>query len=135
MVLPLFVSDVPLHCINESAYEYHVPAKLIIAVLNVERGRAGVAHRNKNGTYDLGPMQINTSWWPRLYSYGITPQQVLYDPCKNVEVGTWILANSITDNKDLLFGIGAYHSRTIFFNRLYTQSVRIVYTKLQGLVG
>jgi hypothetical protein len=72
-MLPLFISDVPLNCINAAAIQYHIPAKLIISILNVERGETGLAQRNKNGSYDLGPMQINTSWWPKLYDYGITP--------------------------------------------------------------
>jgi soluble lytic murein transglycosylase-like protein len=130
MMLPLFISDVPLNCINEAAYEYHVPAKLIISVLNIERGKIGQAVRNKNGTYDLGPMQINTSWWPKLYAYRVTPQQVLYDGCTNVKVGTWILGKEIAEGGNLYNGIGNYHSHTVNFNQSYTDKVRFRYTVL-----
>ncbi len=129
-MLPLWVSDVPLHCINAAAYEYHVPAKLIIAILNVEHGKVGLAKRNKNGSYDLGPMQINSSWWPKLYQYGITPHQALCDPCTNIRVGAWILAKSITQEKELLMGIGTYHSHRMSLNQPYIQTVRIIYTAL-----
>lgn len=127
----MFVSDVPLHCINEAAQEYKVPAKLIISVLNVERGKVGIANHNKNGTYDLGPMQINTSWWPKLYQYGVTPKEVLYDACINVKVGTWILAKAILSNRNLMVGIGNYHSHTFSLNQYYAMQVKISYTKVQ----
>lgn len=135
MFAPLMVSQVPLTCINAVAHEYNVPAKLIISVLNVERGKVGEASRNKNGSYDLGPMQINSSWWPTLYAYGITPQQVLYDPCLNVKIGTWILSKSIANSKDLLFGVGGYNSRTPIINAHYVQNVRVKYTNLNKLLN
>jgi soluble lytic murein transglycosylase-like protein len=111
-------------------YEYHVPAKLIISVLNIERGKVGQAVKNKNGTYDLGPMQINTSWWPKLYAYHITPQQVLYDSCTNVKVGAWILGKEIAGSGNLYNGIGDYHSHTVSFNQSYANEIRFRYTVL-----
>lgn len=129
-MLPLFVSDVPMQCINQAALKYHVPARLIISVLNIERGKVGLASKNKNGSYDLGPMQINTCWWPMLYHYGISPQQVQNDPCTNVKVGTWILSKAIASSADLLNGIGDYHSHTPHLNQRYVQQVKIKYTKL-----
>lgn len=133
--LGLFASDVPLHCINEAAAEYHLPAKLIVSVLNVEQGRVGMATQNRNGSYDLGPMQINTSWWPTLSSYGITQQDVRYNPCVNVKVGTWILAHAIAQGDDLLQGIGDYNSHTPKFNTRYTQWVRQKYSRISILLA
>jgi soluble lytic murein transglycosylase-like protein len=130
-----YIDSIPLHCINTAAQEYHVPAKLIIAVLNVERGRVGLAQPNKNGSYDLGPMQINTSWWPKLYNYGITPNQVRYNACINIRVATWILGKSIANNPDLLRGIGNYHSHTTALNHTYTQQVRVTYTQLSKILS
>ena len=132
--LPLTVSQVPLSCINSVAQEFHIPAKLIISVLNVEGGKVGESSRNKNGTYDLGPMQINSSWWPTLYAYGITPQQVLFDPCINLKVGGWILSKNIADAKDLLTGVGDYNSSTFIINKNYSYRVRIRYTDLTKIL-
>lgn len=129
-MLPLYISDVPLHCINEAAYEYRVPAKLIVSILNVERGKVGITVRNKNGTYDLGPMQINTSWWPSLYAHGITKHEVLYNACTNVKVGAWILGKFIASENTLLSGVGDYNSHTPIFNKAYAQRIRVAYTKL-----
>lgn len=133
-MLPVFISDVPLTCINRAALEYHVPAKLIIAVLHVEGGKKGLASPNKNGTYDLGEMQINTSWWPRLYRYQVTRSSVLNDPCTNVKVGTWILATEIAEGQNIIDGVGDYHSHTVCFNQPYAYQVRKNYTVLTNFL-
>lgn len=124
------MDDVDLICINSAAYEYHVPAKLIIAVLNVEDGKVGQAVKNTNGTYDLGPMQINSSWKNTLSQRNISLQQVRNDACTNIKVGTWILSKNIADGNDLFDGIGDYHSHTTKLNKQYSYQIRLRYTEL-----
>ena len=130
----MFLSDAPLSCINQAASTYHVPAKLIIAVLNIEQGKVGMANRNKNGTYDLGPMQINTSWWPMLSTYGISQDMVKNNPCINVKIGTWILSKAIADNDELLQGVGNYHSHNNHLNQQYVQQIRLHYTFIYRII-
>lgn len=134
-MLPLYISDVPLHCINQAAQTYHIPAKLIIAVLNVEQGKIGTAHKNKNGSVDLGDMQINSSWKPILTQHNITLHDVQYNPCVNVSTAAWILAKSITEGNNLLEGVGNYNSHTPSYNHAYTQKVREKYTVLQFITA
>jgi soluble lytic murein transglycosylase-like protein len=122
--------DVPLHCINVAAIESNIPAKLIIAILHTERGKNGEIQKNKNGTYDIGPMQINSSWLPELKKYGITRDNLQFNPCVNVKVGAWIAAKFIAHENDLLTGVGDYNSHTKKFNQSYYQHVRIHFTQL-----
>ena len=129
-MLALPPSQVSLHCINHAAIEFNVPAKLIISVLEIERGKVGQVVQNNNKTYDIGPMQINSSWLPTLARYGITQRDLQYDACKNVEVGTWILSKMIAHGKDLLTGIGDYHSHTTHLNQHYGSMVKINYAKI-----
>ena len=124
------VEGVPLHCINEAAIEQHIPAKLIISLLNVERGKVGKVENNKNGSYDMGPMQINSSWLPELKKHGITRNDVLFNPCINVKIGAWILGKSIAGENDLLTGIGDYNSHTTRYNQNYYQKVKISFTRI-----
>lgn len=119
--------DVPLNCINQAATAFHVPATVIISVIKTENGRNGLAVKNKNGTYDLGVMQINTSWLPALHNKGITIEQVKSDPCMNVSVGTWILAQGIA-NGDGWQGVGNYHSYTKKHNQDYREKVKSAYS-------
>jgi soluble lytic murein transglycosylase-like protein len=127
-------TDVPLRCVNEAAIEYHIPAKLIISLLSVEQGRNGKVEKNKNGTYDIGPMQINSSWLSNLKKYGITKEDIQFNPCTNVKVGAWILGKYISGGDDLLSGIGDYHSHTKRYNQDYYQKVKVSFTKLHVLL-
>jgi len=71
----------------------------------------GLAHHNENGTFDLGPMQINTTWLPELYQrFGITGPQLLYDPCLNTAAGTWILKKYMIEAGDFWTGVAYYQS-------------------------
>jgi hypothetical protein len=126
----LLIDGVPIVCINQAAIEYHVPAPLIVSVLKTEGGRVGQLHQNPNQTVDYGPMQINSSWLPLLKNHGFTPVQVEYDPCVNVQIGTWILAQTIADCEDVWKGVGDYHSHTRLLNFEYQYKVFNAYSKL-----
>lgn len=126
----LTINDVPVECINKSAVQYHIPATLIISVLKMENGRIGDAIKNKNGTYDYGPMQINSIWLPELAKYGYSREKIQYDPCANVAVGTWLLSRAIADDKTLWKGVGNYHSHTSNKNFAYRTKVQKIYTLL-----
>jgi hypothetical protein len=130
MISALLIHGVPIECINQAAIAYHVPAALIISVLGVEGGAVGMAKPNTNGTYDYGPMQINTIWLNKIRPYGYTQQQVQYDPCVNVTVGTWILGVNIATSPDFWRGVGGYHSYTVPLNRAYQDKVWGVYQLL-----
>jgi len=118
-------------CTQLAADRYGLPVSLIHAILEVEGGDVGQAVLNSNGTEDLGPMQINTVWLPRLAPYGITRQQIQEDRCINILVGSWILARQLKTAKDMKgpvqrrvwWGIGSYHSRTPEHNVEYALKI------------
>lgn len=130
MVSALVIHGVPIECINHAAITYNVPATLIISVLAIEGGEVGMASPNKNGTYDYGPMQINTIWLERIRPYGYTREKIQFDPCANVMVGAWILSMNIADSSDLWHGVGGYHSYTPHLNHAYGYKVSDFYKKL-----
>jgi hypothetical protein len=118
-VLAIPFADIS-QCINEVALTYHVPAKLIISILEVEQGKVGQVVKNTNGTYDIGPMQINSTWLPELEKYNITQQDIQFNACANITVGAWILSKKIANRDDVLVGIGDYHSHTEKLNKTYS---------------
>lgn len=132
--MTLIIHDVPIECINHAAITYHVPATVIISILKTEGGKNGVASPNKDGTYDYGPMQINSRWLPKIARYGITKKDLQYDPCINVAVGTWILVLSIAEGKDVWHGIGIYHSHTDSLNQKYRQKVQYFHKWLTDII-
>lgn len=130
-IIPII--DVPLRCINEAAIQYHLPSKLIISILEVERGKVGQTVKNPNGSYDIGPMQINSSWLSELKDYGITQYDIQFDACKNIKVGAWILSKKIASRDNLLVGVGDYNSHTPKFNQKYSLQVKIKFTQINRL--
>lgn len=135
MLTPLLINDVPIECINHAAITYYVPATLIISVLRTEGGRNGMAKPNKNGTYDYGPMQINTIWLDKIKPYGYTVHDLQFNPCKNVEVGAWILSQNIANAPEFSKGVGDYHSHTWELNRKYLTKVNKHYQLINSVIN
>jgi len=124
----LTINGVPIECVNQAAIVYQVPATLLISILKVEGGHIGTASPNSNGSFDYGPMQINSFWLTKIKQYGFSKNQIQYDPCANVYVATWILGQEIANaGNDVWRGVGNYHSHTPEENRTYRYKVQKIY--------
>jgi hypothetical protein len=97
-------------CAKSAASEMGVPHFAILLVLDLEGGRVGEEVTNANGSADIGPMQINTWWLPRLEPLGITRDMVRDSACVNVYVGTYILKQALADHGTLVDALAHYHS-------------------------
>lgn len=110
-------------CFNLASVKYKIPAKLLKAIAKTETKFDPLAiHMNKNQTYDLGLMQINSSWLTKLNKVGIT-QTDLLNGCKNIQVGAWILASNIKQYGFSVKAIGAYNSPTEINQEQYARKV------------
>jgi len=99
-------------CVKQAAQRYRVDERLIRAIIQVESGgNPSAMNRNANGSEDIGPMQINSSWLPVLSRYGIQRHH-LDDPCTNVHVGAWVLAGNIARYGYTWRAVGAYNARS-----------------------
>jgi hypothetical protein len=126
-------------CLLSAASLYQVPPAVMIGIMQVEGGHVGqAAGPNTNGTYDLGPMQVNTRWMPSLaQTWHVTPSTaqnwVRDDGCVNVYVAAWILKQKITETGSLYRGIAFYHSATPGEGNRYASKVIMAMDK-RGLV-
>jgi len=78
-------------CFVKAGEYYNIPPLVLWGVAYVESGfNYKAVNRNKDGSHDIGIMQINSRWLPVLKKYGIHVKD-LYDPCINIFVGAWIL--------------------------------------------
>ncbi|MDN5486381.1 MAG: transglycosylase SLT domain-containing protein, partial [Pseudomonas sp.] len=84
-------------CWEEAASRHDLEPELLQAIASVESGYRAQAmnYTNRNGTRDIGLMQINSIHLPRLLKQGITEERLLSEPCLSVEVGSSILVEFI----------------------------------------
>ena len=96
----------------DAAAEYHQVNPIILrSIAKVESNfNPGAVNRNKNGSIDVGLMQINSSWFQTLKKFGIVPEQ-LKDPCTNIYIGAWILSKAIHQYGNTWYAVGTYNSR------------------------
>ncbi len=99
-------------CFEEAGTAYGISPRLLWSISKGESNFDPAAvNYNRNGSYDFGLMQINSSWAPTLRKMGI-PWTALADPCMNVKVGAWVLAQCISDYGYTWSAVGCYNSRT-----------------------
>lgn len=112
-------------CGIQAATRFSLPANLVIAVAEQEGGRAGQWVKNKNGTYDVGPMQLNTSYLKTLERFGISPSDVAAEGCYPFELAAWRLRRHLDrDTGDIWTRASNYHSRTPTHNARYRTALR-----------
>jgi soluble lytic murein transglycosylase-like protein len=98
-------------CWEQVANWYGVNVHLLYAIAKTESNlNPSAKNHNKNGSYDIGLMQINSSWLPILKKYGIDESR-LGDPCVNLQVGAWILSQNMQRMGPTWEAVGAYNAR------------------------
>ena len=125
-------------CLLLAAQTYQVPPAVMVGIYHVEGGKAGQEVKNTNGSYDLGPMQINTLWVPQLAEHwGVSEatarRWVRDDECTNAQVSAWIFRRNWNETRSLSKAIAWYNSRTPSIGRRYLHKVMTVMKK-KGLL-
>lgn len=115
-------------CIHEAAAGRQWLERTLWGLRDQEAGWIGAEVRNTNGTHDLGPMQINSWWLPKLtvltgWNSATLRHWLIHDACFNVQVARWIFLSGLADTGTYWSAIGAYHSPTTSRARHYAQSV------------
>lgn len=125
-------------CLMLAANTYKVPPAVMVGIMHVEGGRVGQQSLNSNGSYDLGPMQVNTVWMPQLARQWRVDQAtarrwVRDNGCVNIHVAAWILKQKINEAGYLYGGIARYHSATPGRGHAYAGKV-IAVMERKGLI-
>lgn len=115
-------------CLMLASQTYDVPPALLVGIYKAEGGKVGQEVVNENGSYDLGPMQINTVWLPDLSRrWGVSQakahQLVRDDACTNVGVAAWILRGHMNETQSIAQALQHYHSRTPKYGTKYKARV------------
>lgn len=119
------LAALPAHaCWDEAATRYRVSSELLYAIARTESALDPQAvGRNRNGTRDIGLMQINSAWLPTLAAHGIGERD-LFDPCTSIHVGAWILAGNVQRLGYTWDAVGAYNAVSPALRRAYVDKVR-----------
>lgn len=113
-------------CWSRAGQLHAIEPELLQAIADVESGqRPGAINHNRNGTRDIGLMQINSIHLPRLSARGITEQRLLDEPCLSVEVGASVLAEFIARHGYNWTAVGAYNAG----NSPHRQAARLRYAR------
>jgi len=126
-------------CVVEAAERFRLPPSLILAVMRVEGGKSGQVLYNQNGSFDIGPMQINSLWLPEIQRRGGTLELIAHHRCANIHFGTWLLSRGFAnidpariDQATFWRAVGNYHSRTPEHNSRYARAVWNAWHKLMA---
>ena len=112
-----------MHCYQEAASYYQVPAIVLRAIHHVEGGKRGDRVPDPNGTFDHGFMQINTCWKPMLHRQGWTMRFITDHDCANIFAAAWILKRHLDQTHNLWLSIADYHSGNLAYGYPYAKKV------------
>lgn len=126
-------------CWDEAAARYHLNTAVLYAIAETESGLNPLAvGRNNNGSRDIGLMQINSAWLPKLAEYGISERD-LFQPCTSIHVGAWLLARNIYRYGYTWEAVGAYNavspSKRSAYVKKVQRNLRAGAAKRAGLAG
>lgn len=100
-------------CWDVTANRYRLDPLLLYAIAQVESNLDLAARNvNRNGTRDIGLMQINSIHLPRLAKYGVTERRLREDACTSIITGAWILAGFVQQFGYGWEAVGAYNAGT-----------------------
>ena len=99
------------NCWVDAGKRYQVDPWLLYSIAEQESSLNPLAVNHNDDSRDVGLMQINSFWFPKLEKYGLS-EQSLFDSCTNIYVGAWILSQSIQVFGNNWRAVGAYNAGT-----------------------
>ena len=125
-------SPMPSNSVRDCSWEsiagkYGISPHLLFAIAKQESGLnpSVISKPNKDGSYDIGLVQINSSWLPKLKrDFGITESMLRTNSCVNLDVGAWVLYENFRRHGNTWRAIGAYnaksdHKRLNYIKKVY----------------
>lgn len=130
LVATLLIGRADSFCFQDAGEAYGVSPLLLEAIMIVEsQGNAGAINHNRDGSYDFGLMQINSSW---AKPWGLEVWKTLGDPCVNVYAGAYVLADCIKQFGQTWEAVGCYNARSKDNKIDYVRKVKAVFERLRA---
>ncbi|MGU7817024.1 transglycosylase SLT domain-containing protein [Burkholderia sp. AW49-1] len=107
----LLAANAQATCWELAGERYHIDPLLLYSIAKVESNlQLNARHVNRDGSYDIGLMQINSRQLVRLAAYGITESRLQTEPCTAVMTGAWILGGFVQRMGYGWQAVGAYNA-------------------------
>ncbi|OPY84724.1 MAG: Transglycosylase SLT domain protein [Syntrophorhabdus sp. PtaU1.Bin153] len=108
-------------CFEEAGERYGVSPQLLWAIAKTESNfNATAVNYNRNGSFDYGVMQINSSWYREL---GTDRWMRLGDACYNINAGAWILSKCVQRYGYTWAAVGCYNGISKNAGAVYAKRV------------
>lgn len=122
-------------CWERAGTTYSIDPLLLVAIAKVESNmRSDAINVNRNGTQDIGLMQVNSMHLPAFREKGISKQKLL-EPCPSVMAGAEILSGFIKRHGYGWEAVGAYNAgsaperaglRRSYIRKIWGQYARLI---------
>jgi soluble lytic murein transglycosylase-like protein len=107
----LLPSTLQSFCFEDAGKTYDIDHSLLEAIAVVESSMNPRAfHSNRNGSFDLGLMQINSAWVETL---GLDRDKLMSDSCYNVMAGAKILKRCVDRHGLSWVAVGCYNATNL----------------------
>lgn len=95
-------------CFEDAGRAYGISPVLLENIAKVESNLNPKAmHKNYNGSYDIGLMQINSFW---IKIFNLNTDELLNNPCANTMVGAHVLRQCIDKHGYTWEAVGCYNA-------------------------
>jgi hypothetical protein len=110
LFLILFTIRSEAFCFEEAGRVHGVSHELLQSIARVESGlNSKAVNKNRNGSSDLGLMQINSAWIEIL---NLNRDELISNPCYNVMTGAGILRQCIDRYGYTWEAVGCYNAKS-----------------------
>lgn len=116
------------YCFEQAAQAYGVNADVLRAIAwHESHFLPWIVHRNRDGSTDYGPMQINSR---NLAFLGLDRRAVLAS-CTNIMAGARLYLRMVRRYGNTWAAVGAYHSTTLPLQREYAEQVAGTFARVE----
>ena len=118
-------------CYDQAGAFYQIDPSILRAISKHESNNdPSIIHYNKNGSYDVGLMGINSC-----HADEVGPKRwaAMRDPCMNVMTGAWLLRQCLNKYGYNWHGLGCFNSQTPVFRDKYARNIYNILIKQRSL--
>lgn len=111
-------------CVAKASATFKIDPMPLYLLLDVEGGEVGKNSKlNRNGTYDIGKAQINSSHLRKLAARGISEDVLRNNLCVNILVQGWLFKDGLDRSKSVAKALALYHSPDPALQRVYLEKI------------